>query len=324
MIGLAPTLAAGILPLLLAGFSPYSTVELEQTVRGAGLHAPTGYVVLTLERTVASSRSCSYRMTDEGFPAGTDCTPGPAGGTDRLLVVIDLKEKTLVALDDEAGGQLLEPGGFRFPEYGASGPLSKLTSEEVAAWKLTPLAKRSPCPVQAAGSKLVYRRAASSEPLVASWSRGALAPDCIEGPEGLFLVTFDFPSSVINGDSDGGSTSVGGASVALVDGSSFDHAWQNTLGLRALLAKDRKTARAHFETALATKPDYAHANFNLACTLSLEKEPFEQGKRHLDAVLKDGSLRAKYLKKIETDTDLAAWRADPAFAQWFAGWRAAK
>jgi hypothetical protein len=162
------------------------------------------------------------------------------------------------------------------------------------------------------------------EPLGVAWSRGALAPDCFEGPDGLFLVGWRFDDDVINGDSDGGSTSVRGWAFALVDGSRFDHAWQNTLGLRALLAKDRKTARAHFETALATNPDYPHANFNLACTLSLENEPFEQGKRHLDAVLKDRAQRAKYLKKIETDADLTAWRADPAYAAWLAAWKAAK
>lgn len=321
MSGFMSIASVWLVQLSVAGLSPFSTLEVEQTPAGAFLHKPTGFYVLKLSSRSAVAESCSYKMTDEGIPTGTDCKPGDSTAvTSSVSIVLDPKTKVFKPLP--YGGDLLfEQGPYRPLGYDEVHALSKLTEADVASWSLTPLSRRAPCPVEASGGGLVYRGASSRDSLAREWPLGPLATDCFEADEGWFVVTYETGRVQTNGSSDGDATWVSGSSYTMVDASAYDYAWQNTLGLRALKVDDRKAARARFEASLKAKPDYPHANFNLACTLSLEKEPLAAGKRYLETVLGDRKLKATYLKKIATDADLANFRADPEYAAWLARWK---
>jgi len=114
----------------------------------------------------------------------------------------------------------------------------------------------------------------------------------------------------------------------------------NILGLRAVKEKDYAAAIRHLQESLEIKSDYHHANFNLACALSLSGAPFEKGRPNLDALVNlrttywkeknprhskpyqpelfETALqqRRRYLKKIETDPDLGTWRKTKEYIAW--------
>ncbi len=315
-------IAVLLLTVHLSGLSPYTVIVSRQETAGAFVHRATGRLVLKLTLKTTSIEHCTHVLTDEGFPAGSDCKKGKSGGAANLTVVLDPVLRAYAALGPTGGGLVFEPGAYEEhvarPEAKA---LASLTEADVAGWELTPLTKRSPCPVEVDGSRLVYRTPSLTSELAPTWRHAKLSPGCFATGDGWLVVRYWADRQVINGSSDGDSDSVEGWSYALVDASAVDDEWQNTLGLRALKREARAEARSHFEKSLQANPTYLHANFNLACTLSLEKTPFAEGKTYLEAILADPALRAKYRKKIQQDPDLGFWRADPAFAAWLSGWK---
>lgn len=318
MSSIMPAIVALFGPIILAGLSDYSEIELEQHTRGAFLHKPTGYIVLHLEVVGLEYQHCSHKLTPDGIPNGADCEEG---NTDNLgadaFVVFDPTIRAYNTVS-EASDLLFEEGSARSLDYSEDTPLAKVTFSEVNDWELTRLTKRAPCPIRVDGKALYYGAPNAQTKLVETFRHSTLSENCFEAGAGWFVIRYYADHEIINGSSDGDSTGSKGWSYVVVDASKHDHEWQNTLGLRALKKKAYAEARTHFENALKSDPGYRHANYNLACTLSLEKKPFAAGKGHLDKLLADPALKKKYIRKIRKDSDLTHWRADPGFTAWLA------
>lgn len=82
----------------------------------------------------------------------------------------------------------------------------------------------------------------------------------------------------------------------------------NIEGFRLYKQKDYTGARKKFEESLKEKPDYHHANFNMACTLALSGAPLAEGKLYLERLFQDTASRDLYVMKIQSDPDLDSWR----------------
>jgi tetratricopeptide (TPR) repeat protein len=308
--------ASLLLQLGLLGFSPYAVTRLDQATGGVFVHKPTGRYVLQLS--VAESAEVCKR-TGDGASAGSTCKRGRSAAS-PIALVLEPARTTYAELNPSSTYFAFE----RHPRWSPAPPgdaLAGVTLADLPARELTPAPRRTPCPVTADGARLVFRAPGGDAIAVGDWGHGAIDDTCFSMEGGWVVVRFRSAPEVVDGSSDGDSTTLQGWAYALVDASQADHEWLNTLGLRALQQKDRARARAYFERALRSSPGYALASYNLACALSLDGVPFADGRRHLEAVLGDAGLRARYLAKIRNDPDLAPWRADPAFAEWLSRWR---
>jgi hypothetical protein len=271
-----------------------------------------------------SSKECNY---PDGTTTPQDCKHSKDPSWYGVRFVLDPKAKTLQQAmtpddSDEGYTDVLGPVGEQY-EYKYK---SEYTGVMVDGWKLSPLEKLKPCPAKDDGKGGVAVYCQKPVPVFAGPSQGGrdLSPNCFRGKQGEIFLRVQRKPTAVNGDSsrcDSTSVSTAGWTYFVIDASASDPAWQNTLGLRALTAKKYAEAKQHFLTALKSEPTYRHANYNLACTLSLTQVPFKEGKGYLVTLLKElpsEKMRKRYVKKIMKDKDLDFWRKDPAFAGWLA------
>ena len=90
----------------------------------------------------------------------------------------------------------------------------------------------------------------------------------------------------------------------------------NILGYRAILRKEYDSAKTLLERSVNENKLYRHANFNLACTLSLLKKSPKDSRVFLERILDQPEWHDLYLTKISTDPDLEFWRQDKDFLKW--------
>ncbi len=234
-----------------------------------------------------------------------------------LTIVLDPQTRTYTYAEWESPDHLFYGVSLYSPWKGKSP-----TIKEVSGWELTPMRKRKPCPLKVSKAGLCYQAKDGTVIgcVIEGW-RNRLSPNCFEGLNGELIIRCYMPKNHVDGSSSGDVTTLEGWDYQVVDASAYDYKWQNTLGLRAHKKKDYQKSRSHFERSLKADSTYRHANFNLACALSLLELPFAQGKKYLEAVLKNKRHTKAYLRKIAKDQDLRFWRNDPSFKAWFAQWK---
>jgi len=93
--------------------------------------------------------------------------------------------------------------------------------------------------------------------------------------------------------------------------------WLNWQGFSAYEEGDWPLAAEYFAASLDVHPFWPHSRFNLLCTLSLMKEPWEESKEHFTFFLETKGLREEYIIKINSDPDLEFWRDSPSFQTWW-------
>jgi hypothetical protein len=118
-------------------------------------------------------------------------------------------------------------------------------------------------------------------------------------------------------DSDRPGCSVSAQRGMVIDAQKIAAMQANTRGFRAYQDKRYADALTEFKRSIDADPDYAHGNFNLACTLAFTGASLEDGKPYLERLLRQAEIRRAYVRKIERDPDLATWRDTDAFRAWW-------